>query len=140
MRHASLKQKLLACLRNRHLGGILAGPYSSTKIAIRTKERPRDVREALTALKRDGAVIWSAVDGWRITVMGLQLADMAASTLIAVAWIPASGEQIMHDRVTADIGVIDPPFTSAEMQQITYAAKMECVRILMRRAKEKRRG
>ncbi len=54
---------------------------------------------------------------------------------IRVAWIANEGIALSRGSVTADIGEDIEPFTPEEMQRITFAAKMEVVRIMGERPK-----
>lgn len=132
-----LKNEILTYLLGQQRGGAFTTPKTSTQIAKHLKAKPRDVQKAMTELANVEKVRYSHADGWQLTTKGLFLEEARVSTLLAVGWIPASnpGPQLFRGRVTADLGVVDPPFSDAEMQQITHAAKMEAARVVARRKK-----
>lgn len=54
---------------------------------------------------------------------------------IKVGWIEPTGIPIWHGCVTADLGDEHDAPTNEEMQRITFAAKMEFLKILRERKK-----
>jgi hypothetical protein len=61
--------------------------------------------------------------------------DVGEEFLIRVSWSSTPDHQIRRGEVMADVGLNAPssPLTSAEMQRITFAAKMETLRCLHER-------
>jgi hypothetical protein len=59
--------------------------------------------------------------------------------ILRVAWSSTPNHLIRRGEVMADVGLPppDPPLTDAEMQQITFAAKMEALKCLRRRKKSR---
>ena len=55
--------------------------------------------------------------------------------LIRVSWSCTPDHRIRRNEVMADIGLPppDPPLTAAEMERVTFAAKLEVCRALRRR-------
>lgn len=110
------------------------------EIASALKVPQRDIGTCLNQLRTAHITFFSRKTGWILTKdyqYQLAMLDARQSTLLAVGWIPASnpGPELFRGRVTADLGVVDPPFTDDEMQRITFAAKREAARVVAGRRK-----